>query len=76
MWPEDESQGLYVAPAVPNAVEWSEDNLLAVVTGPAAVIFNPCQLSGNQLALDAVCLCCDVIVFPALISQPIAWEQH
>ena len=47
MWPDEDSQGLYNAPAVPNAVEWSEDNLVAVATGPAAVIFNPSHLPGN-----------------------------
>ncbi|KAL3160796.1 hypothetical protein ABBQ38_009207 [Trebouxia sp. C0009 RCD-2024] len=32
----------------PAAVQWSEDNLLAVAAGPGVIIINPCQLRGPR----------------------------
>lgn len=32
----------------PAAVQWSEDNLLAVAAGPGVIIVNPCQLRGPR----------------------------
>jgi hypothetical protein len=42
-------QGLYTASTFPDAVQWSEDNLLAVGSGPSVVILNPCNLSGPRM---------------------------
>ena len=35
-------------PEYPAAVQWSEDNLLAVAAGPAVLIVNPCQVRGPR----------------------------
>ena len=35
-------------PEYPAAVQWSEDNLLAVVAGPGVIIVNPSQLRGPR----------------------------
>ncbi len=35
-------------PEHPAAVQWSEDNLLAVASGPGVIIINPCQLRGPR----------------------------
>ena len=35
-------------PEYPAAVQWSEDNLLAVAAGPSVIIVNPCQLRGPR----------------------------
>ena len=32
----------------PAAVQWSQDNLLAVAAGPGVIIINPCQLRGPR----------------------------
>ena len=42
-------QGLYSAPLYPGAVKWSEDNQLAVASGQAVIILNPCDLSGPRM---------------------------
>ncbi|KAL0042386.1 hypothetical protein WJX77_010878 [Trebouxia sp. C0004] len=35
-------------PEYPAAVQWSEDNLVAVAAGPAVLVINPCQLRGPR----------------------------
>lgn len=35
-------------PEYPAAAQWSEDNLLAVASGPSVIIINPCQLRGPR----------------------------
>lgn len=35
-------------PEYPSAVQWSEDNLLAVAAGPGVIIVNACQLRGPR----------------------------
>lgn len=35
-------------PEYPAAVQWSEDNLLAVAAGPGVIIVNPCYLRGPR----------------------------
>ena len=35
-------------PEYPAAVQWSEDNLLAVAAGPSVIIVNPCELRGPR----------------------------
>lgn len=35
-------------PEYPGAVQWSQDNLLAVAAGPSVIIVNPCQLRGPR----------------------------
>lgn len=35
-------------PEYPAAVQWSEDNLLAVAAGPSVIITSPCQLRGPR----------------------------
>jgi len=46
MQPPDESWGLYTSPTDANALQWSEDNLLAVPGGVAAIILDPAHLGG------------------------------
>ena len=43
-----QSVGVYRRPAFPDAVKWSEDNLLAVAAGSTAVILNPADLAGPR----------------------------
>ncbi|KAK9817124.1 hypothetical protein WJX72_009853 [[Myrmecia] bisecta] len=43
-----ESAGVYRRPVFPSAVDWSQDNLLAVATGASAVIFSPADLAGPR----------------------------
>ena len=47
MWPSGEALGLPQCPSDPNAIIWSEDNLLAVLCGPAAMIIDPLDLQGE-----------------------------
>lgn len=41
-------QGLMQEPHFPNAVQWSEDNLVAVAAGSSAVVLNPANLAGPR----------------------------
>lgn len=41
-------RGLYARPVNFPALAWSEDNLLAVASGPSALICNPADLSGPR----------------------------
>lgn len=41
-------QWLYNAPLQPNAITWSQDDLLAVATGPVVVLLNPFHLKGPR----------------------------
>lgn len=41
-------QGLMQEPHFPDAVQWSEDNLIAVAAGSSAVVLNPANLAGPR----------------------------
>lgn len=43
-----DQQGLYHAPCPVDAVKWSEDNLIAVVSGHTAVIASPADITGPR----------------------------
>ncbi|GAB4816748.1 hypothetical protein N2152v2_003794 [Parachlorella kessleri] len=43
-----DSQGLYIAPRVPNSVQWSEEGLLAVAAGNAITLLHPGRLDGPR----------------------------
>ena len=49
MWPVEDSFGLYNDPQTSESVVWSEDNLLAVPCGQAAVILNPSDFLGETV---------------------------
>lgn len=47
----EDVQGLLQEPHFPSAVQWSDDNLIAVASGASAVILNPCNLAGPRALL-------------------------
>lgn len=60
-----DSQGLYNASAFPDAIHWSEDNLLAVGSGGAIVIMSPSDLSGPRMFAE---------IEPNLRGEPSMWR--
>lgn len=43
-----DTQGLFQTPSVPNAVQWSEEGILAVAAGAAVTLLHPGRLDGPR----------------------------
>ena len=59
-------RGLYARPTYPDAVKWSDDNLLAVASGPSVVICSVSDLSGPRSFTN-----CAVQDLPHLLADKI-----
>lgn len=65
----DPDHWLYNAPVQPNALAWSQDDLLAAATGPAVVILNPFHLKGPRSHVNFARTRCAAAALPGCHPQ-------